>query len=261
MNDAPQRRVVAAVDNSLAGNPVLVTARALARVLGARVEGVHVLTDGEPPPDAAAAAVGVPLRVVRGPVVDRLAEACDAPETVAVVIGARSAPTSSRALGSTALAVVTTCSKPVVVVPPVARVAPILRRVLIPLEGTISTSLAPRSMVELGRSTTIEVVALHVDEDGCGDDEEFLRRFCPWGIGYVKLERRAGDRRDLVPQVAEELGCDLIALGWAQELSEGRAAVVRAALERSRLPIMLIPVRVEHRDAPGLVLSAQGGSG
>lgn len=250
-----ERKVVAAVDSSVAGNPVLVTARALARALGARVEGIHVLTDGDAPREAAAA-VGVPLRVVYGPVVDRLAEADRAEDTAAMVIGARSSPASPRALGSTALAVVTSCTKPVVVVPPVGRIAPILTRVLVPLEGTVSTSLAPRSVVELGRHASIEVVALHVDDDH-ETDEEFLRRYCPEGIGFVQLERRPGDREQLVAQAADELGCDLIALGWAQELAPGRADVVRATLERSPLPIMLIPVRVETREP--LAASVRGG--
>lgn len=35
---------------------------------------------------------------------------------------------------------------------------------------------------------------------------------------------------------------DLIALGWSQELAGGGAAVVREALERSRVPVLLVPV-------------------
>jgi nucleotide-binding universal stress UspA family protein len=251
MSSAGARKVLAAVDNSLAGNPVLVTARALARALDARVEAINVLSAGDQTPARAAAAVGVPLRMVSGPVVERLSEAAAGPETIALVIGARSRPTSPHPLGSTALAVVTSCSRPVVVVPPVGRTAPKLRKVLVPLEGTVSTSLAPRSIVELGRDRGIEVVALHVDEDGSApEDDEFLRRFCPWGIGFVTLEKRAGKREDLFPAVADELGCDLIALGWAQELAPGRANLVRATLERSPLPVMLIPARFETERRP-----------
>jgi hypothetical protein len=44
--------------------------------------------------------------------------------------------------------------------------------------------------------------------------------------------------------MAEELGCELIALGWSQQLSAGRAPVVRETLERSRLPVLLIPVQL-----------------
>jgi hypothetical protein len=237
---------------------VLVTARALARAFDARVEAIYVRSNGDQAPAEAAAAVGVPLRVVSGAVVDQLSEAAADPDTVALVIGARSRPTSTNALGSTALAVVTLCGRPVVVVPPVGRTAPILRRILVPLEGTVSTSLAPRSIVQLGRNASIEVVALHVDEDGSApDDDEFLRRFCPWGIGYVTFERRSGRREDLIPAVADELGCDVIALGWSQELAPGRAEVVRATLERSPLPVMLIPANLETAQEPS-ALSAGG---
>jgi nucleotide-binding universal stress UspA family protein len=253
------KKVVAAVDNSLAGNPVLVTARALARVLGAHVEGLHVIADGEETPREAAAAVGVPLRVVFGPVVERLAEADRADDTAAMVIGARSSATSPHTLGSTAFAVVTSSTKPIVVVPPVGRIAPRLTRVLVPLEGSASTSLAPRSVFDLARDAGIEVVALHVGTDEVDDDEELLRRYCPSGIGSVTLETRVGRRETLVPQVADELGCDLIALGWAQELAQARAEVARAALERSQLPIMLIPVRLEVGEEQLSVASARGG--
>jgi hypothetical protein len=62
-----------------------------------------------------------------------------------------------------------------------------------------------------------------------------------------------GRAEDLVAAVADDCGCDLVALGWSQELAEGRAPVVRGTLERSRLPILLVPVR--------LVGSGQSGAG
>jgi nucleotide-binding universal stress UspA family protein len=242
--------VLAALDNSLAANPVLVAARAVARVLGARVEAVHVLTESDRAAQNAAEAAGVPLRVSSGQVVQRLVEAGHAPEVAAVVVGARGSTGTGNPLGSTALAVVTSLQRPVVVVPANALVAAALRRVLVPLEGTISTSLAPRSIIELAAAAALDVTVLHVDEDGeeSVEAEEFLGRYCPWGIGSVRLERRAGKREELVPLVAEELQSDLIVFGWAQQLSEGRAPVVRAALERSTIPVMLFPVSVGGGD-------------
>ena len=238
--------VLTALDNSLAVNPVLVAGRALARVLGARVEAVHVLGDGADAAQNAAAAAGVPLRLGSGMVVEHLVEAGDAPGVDAVVIGARGTTRTGHPLGSTALAVVTSLTKPVVVVPPNARVAPRLRRVLVPLEGTTSTSLAPRSIIALAEGAAIDVVVLHVDEDGARDVPagEFLARYCPWGIDNVRLERRTGRREELVPRVAEEVAADVIALGWAQQLSPDRAPVVKAALERAQVPVMLIPVTI-----------------
>jgi hypothetical protein len=58
----------------------------------------------------------------------------------------------------------------------------------------------------------------------------------------VRLETRLGSSHELVPLVAAETSADLIVLGWAQELAEGRASVVRAALSRGRAPVMLVPV-------------------
>lgn len=246
--------VLAALDNSMAGNPVLVTARALARALGTRVGAIHVVTDRAGAPHEDAAAAGVPLRVASGPVVDRLIDAAADDDVAVLVIGARSSPTDPRPLGSTAFAVATSVAKPVVVVPPVGRIAPRLRRVLVPLEGTTPTSLAPRSIIELALGAEVDVIGLHVHEDGeptaftSPQQEEawareFLGRYCPWGIGTVQLERRVGRSEELVPLVAEESGCDLIALGWAGSLASGRAPVVRAALERSRVPVLLVPVQ------------------
>jgi nucleotide-binding universal stress UspA family protein len=229
---------------------VLVTARAVARVLRGRVEAVHVFTEGERAAQHAADAAGVPLRVCSGEVVQRLIEAGHDPEVAAIVVGAHGSTGTGNPLGSTALAVVTSLQRPVVVVPANAVVAAAMRRVLVPLEGTISTSLASRSIIELAAQAALEVTALHVAEDGAASvqAEEFLGRYCPWGIGSVRLERRAGKREELVPHVAEELQSDLIVFGWAQHLAEGRAPVVRAALERSKIPVMLIPVSVEGGD-------------
>jgi nucleotide-binding universal stress UspA family protein len=73
-------------------------------------------------------------------------------------------------------------------------------------------------------------------------EHEFLNRYCPWGIDDVRVETRVGRSGELIPQVAEQRDCDVIALGWSQELAAGRAPVVRETLERSRRPVLLVPV-------------------
>jgi hypothetical protein len=74
--------------------------------------------------------------------------------------------------------------------------------------------------------------------------QEFLRRHCPHPE-HVRLEVRIGVPGQHVLNVAEQIGADLIALGWAQELAGGRAAVVHEALERSRVPVLLVPVSAQ----------------
>jgi nucleotide-binding universal stress UspA family protein len=250
------KTVLAAVDDSLAGKPVIATARALAEVLGARVEAVHVQTDGGRTARNAAGAAGIPFHTVSGPVVQRLIACGERPDVVALVIGARGTPAGRRPLGGTAAAVATRLGKPVVTVPPEARVPATFRRVLVPLEASLSTSPTATSIFDLACDSKIDVVALHVlDEDSIPAftdqpqheqrawTREFLARYCPRGLEGVRLETRVGRTGELVPVVAEERGCDLIALGWSQELATGRAPVVRATLERSLLPVMLVPVR------------------
>jgi nucleotide-binding universal stress UspA family protein len=242
--------VLAALDNSLAANPVLVAARSLARVLGDRLEAIHVLGDGVGEAEGAARGAGVPLQLASGPVVERLVEAGEAADVAAMVIGARGTVASAHTLGSTAMAVVTSLRTPVVVVPPVAEIAPRLRSALVPLEETTSPLLTPRSTIELAPGDHVDVIVLYVG-GGHYDEEwtrEVLGRYCPWGIGEVRVERRAGRREEIVPMVAEELSPDLVVLGWARQLSDDRGPVVHAVLERSKLPVMLIPVSVRGGD-------------
>ena len=253
------KKVLAALDASFAVTPVLAAARSLGELLGAEVEAIHVKTDEGTTVQRSADAAGVPLRVVAGgEVVERLVEAGEADDVAALVLGARGLPTDPRPLGATAQAVATAVLKPVLIVPPEVAPPAELKRILVPLEGTVSSSFAPRSLIALASEARIDVVALHV----LGSDEippftdqpqhehdawtaEFRARYCPWGIGSVRLELRIGCAEDVVPLVAEQSASDLIALGWARELGPGRAPVVRAALERSHRPVLLVPVVTE----------------
>ena len=250
------KKILIALDNSPAGRAVVAGAQALALLLDAGVEAVHVHEDGDRTARSTAEAAGVPLRTVSGAVADRLVEAGEAGDVVALAIGARGTAAARRPLGSTAAAVATTLAKPVLVVPPDGLEAPVFRSVLVPLEGTVSSSLAPRSVFELAAGAEIDVVALHVYDQASMPsftdqpqheqrawEHEFLQRYCPWGIAGVRLETRVGRTGEVIAQVAEECGCDVIALGWSQELAAGRAAVVRETLERSSHPLLLVPVR------------------
>lgn len=253
-------RVLAAIDNSLAAKPVLAAARAIADLLGAEVESVHVRVNGETTARSAAESVGVPLRLLVGETVDALLRAGEETDVAALVVGARALPASPRPLGSTATAVATTLSKPVVVVPPEAEEATV-RRILVPLEGSRSTSEAPRSLIEAALERDLEVVVLHVigvdsipaftdqaEHDLAAWTEEFLARYCPAGAGAVSFETRVGRAEAVVPLAAARPDADLVAFGWSQDFAAGHAAVVRATLEQSSVPVMLVPVRAAVGD-------------
>lgn len=248
-------KVLAALDNSAAATSVLGSAHALAALLDSQVEALHVRVDGQRTVQNMADAAGVRLRTVTGPVAERLVEAGETDDVIALVIGARGTSASSSSLGARAAAVASALSKPVLVVPPECGPAPSFRRVLVPLEGTLSSSLVPRWLFELHGEAGVDVVALHIHDERSFPSftdqpqheaqawaQEFLQRYCPWGIGTVHLETRVGRIGELVPAVAEQCGCDLIALGWSRQLSGGRAPVVHETIERSHLPVLLVPV-------------------
>ena len=253
------KNVIAALDNSAAAASVLATAKKLGAAFGADVDAVHVGEDSDRIAAAAAAGAGLELRRLEGEVVPALARAAAAADAVALVVGARGLPTG-RTIGSTALEVITSQPKPVVVVPPDARRPERLERVLVPLEGTPLTSLAPRTLIQLADDAQIEVVVLHVHDEATlplftdqpqheadAWREEFVARYCPWGIGSVRVEVRVGRREEEIVRAAAEDEADLIALGWDQKLAAGRAPVVRELLERGRTPVLLIPLRLSSR--------------
>jgi hypothetical protein len=261
------KKVLAALDNNLASKSVLASAQAFAALLDSEVEALHVQTNGLRTVRSMAAAAGVPLQTMTGPVVEGLVAAGEADGVVALAIGARGTSASSKPLGGRAAAVATALTKPVLIVPPAADASKTFRRVLVPLEGSLSSSLAPRGLFALRGGAEIDVVALHIhDEDSIPPftdqpqhemsawTHEFVQRYCPWGIGAVQLETRVGRTGELVPLVADECGCDLIALGWSRDLSSDRAPVVHETIQRSRLPVLLVPVALSP-DAGALLAS------
>jgi nucleotide-binding universal stress UspA family protein len=248
-------KVIAALDNSLAASPVLATALALGKVLDADVRAVHVPDDGGRVARGVAAAANVPLETPSGPVVERLRELGSRADVEALVIGSRGSPVGRHPLGATAMAVATSVAKPVAVVPPEALLPGELRHVLVPLQGGAGGPHTPRAIIELAHGAELEVVVLHVLEEHTipaftdqpqheqpARAEEFLRRYCPWGIDRVRVEMRVGRTEEVVPAVASETATDIVALGWSQELQPGRAPIVRATLERCRCPVLLVPV-------------------
>jgi nucleotide-binding universal stress UspA family protein len=248
------KKVVAALDNSAAAGSVVATAQSLATVFGADVEAVHVGEGRDRIAAAVARAAELELRRLEGPVVPALARAAMHPDAVALVVGTRGLPVG-REVGSTALEVITSVRRPVVVAPPDLRKSGPIRRVLVPLEGTRLTSLAPRELIRLAEDADIEVLVLHVHDaaslpaftdqpqhEADAWREEFVARYCPWGIGNVTMLIRVGREEDEIVSAAVELDADLVAIGWAQRLAAGRAPIVRELLERGRTPVLLIPL-------------------
>ncbi len=246
--------VLAALDNSAAAGPVLRTASALAGGLGAEVRAVHVRGDGDRTARSIAEAAGVSFEERRGGVVAQLRAAAAEPGVRLLVLGARSRPTSTRA-GHVALALAEDPPVPLALVPPDARVASPIRRVLVALEASVARREALAEAVEVVDGSDREVVVLHVDDEAtlpAVSDQpqhetaayatEFVARYCPPGLSPVRLELRVGDPTRELLEAVDELTVDLVALGCPRSLAPGRAAVVRGVIGASPVPVLLVPL-------------------
>jgi nucleotide-binding universal stress UspA family protein len=256
--------VLAAIDDSTAAWPVLQEGRAFASLLDASLKAMHVREPGKETATAVAEQAGIPLEITDGDPVTEIARMATDPAVVLVVLGARGQPIDPRPAGHIATAVLEQLNKPVLVVPPeftspVAR--PPILRALIPLEGTAESAGAVAESLRRLAGAGVHLVGLHVfdattvprfwDEPGHAEQSfttEFLARWC--ADTDVDLRLRRGAAPTTVIEVAEAEDVDLIALGWSQNLSAGRANVVRAALTRSCVPVLLVPV-VGTRDEVG----------
>jgi nucleotide-binding universal stress UspA family protein len=248
--------VLAAVDDSTAAAPVLAVGQVMASLLDMPLEAVHVREGDKQTAVGVAERAGVPLRVVEGPPVEGIADAAADPAVGLVVVGARGQPAGPRPAGHIAVAVAERIDKPVLVVPPDVTVAdggrPI-RRVLVPLEGSQeSTDAIAASLRDLA-GAGVELVGVHVFDtttvprfwDRPGHTEqtwaaEFLSRWCT--EPGVDLHLRRGSAPTTIVEIAGSGQVDLIALGWAQDLSPGRAEVVRAVLTHACVPVLLVPL-------------------
>ncbi len=249
------RSVVAAIDSSSAARPVLSAATAVAKLLDARVDALHVTEVDAAPARAAADAAGLPLRVVEGEPVAAIAAASSPSEVALVVVGARGTPGGRRPAGHVATQLATSLRKPVMLVPPETPCPVQLRRLLVPLEAAMPTAAAMRRLVELACRGGVQVVLLHVfDEERLPlfTDQpqheveawiaEYLRSYCD-RPDEVQVQLRAGVAAEHLLAAADEVGADALLLAWHQRLLPGRARRVRAALEQSPIPVVLVPVR------------------
>jgi nucleotide-binding universal stress UspA family protein len=246
------RKVIAAVANDAAASIVLSVATAIANLYAATAQAVHI---GEEQAALAAAAqdAGVALRTIAGPPVERLARAAAAEDVAAVVIGARGARAGKRGLGSTALQLITVLHKPVVVVPPAVASGRRIESVLVPLDGTMASAAALHETVMLARDAAAAIIVAHVQQrhsappfedhrphEADAWSDEFIARYCPSATDAT-LELRVGEPQEHVLDILRESHCDLVALGWSQDLAGGRAAVVRRLLAESPVPVLLAP--------------------
>jgi nucleotide-binding universal stress UspA family protein len=245
-------RVVAAITDDSAARAVLSTSRAIASLFSATVEALHV---GEQRAAVASAAreAGVTLRTIAGGAVEEIAKVAAAEDVAAVVIGARGTPAGKRPAGATTMALLTLVEKPVTVVPPAAAAQRPIRSVLLAMDGSVASAAALQEIAKLASDAELEMVVAHVLQErslpAFSDQlahevpawsEELIARRCPAALD-ARLELRVGEPHEHILDICQSSACDLVALGWGQDLGRGHAAVVRRILAESAVPVLLAP--------------------
>ncbi|MGZ6896287.1 MAG: universal stress protein [Acidimicrobiia bacterium] len=265
--------VIAAIDCSAAAWPVLEVAGAFARSTATTVQALHVTEDGDDTADALAAAHGTPLRITTGDVTSCLVDATATADVVAIVLGGRGRPGGARPAGHVAMEVITRVDKPVIVVPPDADHPARLERVLVPAEGLPDGPEALAPLLERLARSGLQLTALHVDDEASlprysdqtqHETEAFAREFATRnlpGSVDVELSFRVGHPATEVLAACDAPSIDMVVVAWSRDLSPGRARIVRQLLERSRIPVLLVPdpdpdpdhAASGRRQAPGAV--------
>lgn len=255
-SDPHDARVLAALDTIKDAQGVLEVALSVGRMTAAGVEAVHV-GGGAEELDTLVGAAGVPIRRAGGQAAHTLLRTLEAPEVLALVIGAGLTPAGGHPVGTTARRVLERAVKPVVVVPDHAVASATVRRILVPLEGTETSSRPVLDALCPLLAGDVELVVLHVftertvprmldrpvrDLELLG--REFLATHFPTA---ARIDLRHGPVAARVAEASVAHGADMVALSWSQISSEGKARVVREVLAASSLPVLLLPASPRHR--------------
>jgi nucleotide-binding universal stress UspA family protein len=195
----------------------------------------------------------------------RVARDCRA--ALVVMSMQRGSPAGEKTLGSTALAVLEGASCPVVLVRPDRGITPwTLRRVLLPHDGTPTTSAAIPPAAKVAARAEAELEVLHVAAPGSRPPHEqgslapplyvdqpqhewpawageFLERLggaCELGSLKVHMSLGTGAPGEEVVRSAAEHASDLIVLAWRGAWQGERAATIKAVLRGARCPVMII---------------------
>jgi len=253
--------LLAADDGSAAAAGLLAAACQVALAAGWSVRRLHVAegqagAEHRAPPDA-----GAPRRTVGGDPAAEILRAAQQGDVAAVALGLRS--DERPGLGHVAREILVQAERILLLVRPGMRSIASLRRILVPLEGSPSTSAAMRVADDAFCGPGRELVLVHVvtgdtpDEPGSMPaprfmdqehyewtawQDEFTMRFsqCTRG-GRHRVLARVGDPAAAILKEARELDAELMVLSWKRRLGPGQATRLRRLLESSPCPLLLVP--------------------
>jgi nucleotide-binding universal stress UspA family protein len=192
----------------------------------------------------------------------------------AIVLCKHSATEGKKMLGRTAMKVLHDAPCPVVLVPPERGItAWHLHHVMVPHDGTPSTSAALPSAAELAERGGAELLVVHVADVRAAPTEpgslttpryvdqpqhewpawagEFINRFacgCPLGHLHVRTFLASGNTASEILQLSKKQSTDLIVLAWRGNWEAPRSATLKDILGEAHCPIMV--VRTESGTSP-----------
>ena len=205
-----------------------------------------------------------------------------------IVMCKHSRPERTEMLGGTAMQVLREASCPVVLVPPERGVAPWhLQHMLVPHDGTPTTSAALKPAMQIADLADAELLVAHVTEakappqepgtfttpryvdqpqyDWPSWGEEFAKRLagmCPLGHVNVRVSLARGDPAQEILRLSEKQSTDLIVLAWRGKWEAPRAQILKGILRRASFPVMVVRVAAKGRETvTEPAHSARGGAG
>jgi len=266
------------LDGTLHATAALPVARALAQLEGATVHIVHI---GEPavPAKAVLEKVGLTPEQLHGCVLDqaagppaaRIVHLAAEHGSALIVLCTHTATTEARgALGRVAEAVLRDATCPIVLVQPERGPKPwVLRKILLPHDGTPTTAAAVSTAADLAFRANAELLVLHVAEPRArGPTEpgtfitpryvdqpqhewsswasEFLERLvalghCPATV-RLRLLLCTGDPGAETVRAMKEHDCDLVVLGWRGRMAPERAVTMQTVIREGSCPMLVLRV-------------------
>jgi len=222
--------ILAAVDGSAVAEPVVATAHAIAALVPASVQTLHIS---------------------EGDTLTQITTRCSDPDVFALVIGARAKPTMG--VGHLVGPLVKGARKMVVVVPPAAGLSREWRTVLIAMKGTPHTARHLEAAIDWAANANVQLVVVHVDDvesiPSFSDQaahatnayvKEFQARFLQ-GVSNARLELRIGRPVDGILDVAKAVAADIVVIGWPDTAGTEFPAIATEILDRVDVPVLFVP--------------------
>lgn len=253
--------ILVAYDGTPVADQVLAAAEGVGRAAG---WGVRILQVADPAVETATVVLpslsNVELRRLSGAPAETILRAADESDVRVVALGLRS--DDRPGFGHVALELIQRSRRMLLAVRPGMLPVDGLRRIIVPLEGSPSTSVAMRLADDVFCRRGREIVMIHVVTGATPDEpgsmpaprfmdqehyewsawqEEFCMRFsqCSKG-GRHRVCVRVGDPGPLIVSEARDVGAELAVVAWRQDFGPGQAALLKHLLEESPCALLLV---------------------